>query len=273
MGLCKDPTVKKLNSLGYNMVKLPRVGIEPLDVLGMEDKSMELLGSITDVWTSTATAPVPGAPVSVSSINGEKSDSLDLAIGLKTLGDALAGLGAGISLPSLTAGFKNAKKMQFRFVNVESTSVTPFALGRFLSVGTLDMANPFVSHYFGNDDTQEYIIVDVLKSNSVSVTAQDQNGVDVAADVGALSGALSANVKVSTSSSSSSEVTFSSTGAKATFAFKIFEVVFENGRWTPQGVKADESLSFGVSVGGESTETQEAGIVLSPGGAVRLKRK
>ncbi|MEP6534567.1 MAG: hypothetical protein ABJF23_04575 [Bryobacteraceae bacterium] len=271
MGVCKDPTVKKLNSLGYNMVKLPRVGIEPLDVLGREDKSMEKLGSITDVWTSTVAAPVPGAPVSVSSINGEKTESLDLAIGLKTLGDALAGLGAGISLPSLTLGFKNARKIQFRFVNVESTSVTPFALGRFLSVGSLDMANPFVSHYFGNDETQEYIIVDVLKSNSVSVTAQDSNGVDVAADVGALSGALSANVKVNTSSASSNEITFQSTGAKATFAFKIFEVVFENGKWMPQGVKADDSLSFGVSVGGESTETGEDGIVLSPGTSIRLR--
>ena len=100
MGLCKDPTVKKLNSLGYNMVKLPRVGIEPLDVLGREDKSMERLGSITDVWTSSAATPIPGAPVAVSAINGEQSNTIDLAIGLKTLAHALAGLGARISLPS-----------------------------------------------------------------------------------------------------------------------------------------------------------------------------
>lgn len=271
MGLCKDPTVKKLNSLGYNMVKLPRAGIEPLDVLGREDKSMERLGSITDVWTSTVASPVPGAPVSVAAINGEQSDSLDLAIGLKTLADALAGLGAGISLPSLNFGFKKAKKMQFKFVNVESTSVTPFALGHFLTAGTLDMANPFVSHYFGNDDTEEYIIFDVLKSNSISVTAKDEHGIDVAADVGALSGALSANVKLKTGSAGSSEITFESIGAKATFAFKIFEVLFENNHWVPKGIKADDSLSFGVSVGGDSTETPEAGVLLTPGARVRLR--
>src|SRR5437773_1455492 len=135
MGRCKDPTVKKLNSLGYNVVKLPRVGIEPLDVLGLEHKSMERLGSITDVWTSTVAPPVPGVPVLVSAINGEKSDNLDVAIGLKMLADALAGLGAGINLPSLTFGFKKAKRVQFKFVNVESTSVTPFALGHFLTAG------------------------------------------------------------------------------------------------------------------------------------------
>ena len=267
MGLCKDPTVKKLNSLGYNMVKLPRAGIEPLDVLGREDKSMERLGSIAEVWTSTVSAPVPGPPLSVSAINGEQSNSLDLAIGLQTLAGALAGLGAGISLPSLSFGFKKAKKIQFRFVNVESTSVSPFALGRFLTAGTLDLANPFVSHYFGNDETQEYIIFEVLKSNSISVTAKDEHGVDVAADVGALSGALSANVKLKNTSAGSSEITFESSATKATFAFKIFEVLFENNHWAPQGIKADDSLSFGIS---PELEPQVEGVVLNPGARVRL---
>ncbi len=267
MGLCKDPTVKKLNSLGYNMVKLPRAGIEPLDVLGRDGKSMERLGSISDVWTSTVTTPSPGPPVSVAAINGEQSDSLDLAIGLKTLADALAGLGAGISLPSLNLGFKNAKKMQFRFVNVESTSVSPFALGHFLAAGTLDMANPFVSHYFGNEETQEYIIFEVLKSNSISVTAKDANGFDIAADAGALSGALSANVKLKPSVAGSSEITFESTAAKATFAFKIFEVLFENNRWAPQGIKADDSLSFGISA---EDGPVAAGVVLNAGARLRL---
>ena len=156
MGLCKDPVTKELNKRGYNLVKLPRVGIDPMDVLGRENDSMEKLGSIAEVWTSTAPVPLIGAPAPVAGVTGEKTSDLDAGIGLKLLADALAGLGAGLSLPSLNLAFKNAKKVQFKFINVESTSITPFALGKFLANGTLDMSNPFVSHYFGNDETQEH---------------------------------------------------------------------------------------------------------------------
>ena len=165
-----------------------------MDVLGREDGNMEKLGSIAEVWTSTVAVPAVGAPSPVAGITGEKSSDLDVGIGLKLLADALAGLGAGLSLPSLNLAFKKAKKVQFKFINVESTSVTPFGLGKFLANGTLDMSNPFVSHYFGNDETQEYIIFDVLKSDSISVAAKTETGTTVEADLGALSGALKANV-------------------------------------------------------------------------------
>lgn len=270
MGLCKDPTTQELNKRGYNMVKLPRVGIEPLDVLGREDKSLEKLGSITEIWTSTVPAPTPGAPAAVAGIEGSKTSDLDLSIGLKLLADALAGLGGGISLPALNAGFKSAKKVQFKFVNVESVSVTPFSLGKFLAKGTLDVGNPFVAHFFGNDDTEDYIIVDVLKSDSISVTGKTDKGVDVGADIGALSGALGAKVAVKASSSGTSEITFTGS-VKATFAFKVFQVMFEDGKWIPRGVGASDDLSFAATADGGSDSVFGEGILLSPGGRVRVK--
>src|SRR5690349_20305979 len=118
--ICKDPVTSELNKRGYNIVRLPRVGIDPLDVLGREGGSMEKLGAIDEVWTSTVPKPVPGAPVPAVGIEGETSSDLDLGIGLKLLSNALAGLGASIGLPSLNAGFKKARKIQFKFVNVES---------------------------------------------------------------------------------------------------------------------------------------------------------
>jgi hypothetical protein len=268
MGLCKDPVTKTLNERGYNLVKLPRVGIEPMDVLGREKGTLEKLGAIAEVWTSTGTVPSVSAPTAVAGITGEKSSDVDLGIGLKLLSNALAGLGSGISLPSLNVAFKRAKKIQFQFVNVESTSITPFALGKFLAAGTLDLSNPFAAHYFGNDETQEYIIFEVLKSDSLSVTAKTDSGTEVGADVGALSGALNANVSVKAGGTTSSEVTFKGT-VKATFAFKLFEVQFENGKWVPRGVGASDDLSFDVA--DEDESAPGGGIVLAPGGMVRLK--
>lgn len=269
MALCKDPLTKELNRRGYNLVKLPRVGIEPLDVLGREGDSIEKLGSIAEVWTSPVPVPAVGAPAPAAGIDGEKSSDLDLAIGLKLLANALAGLGAGISLPALNFAFKRARKVQFKFVNVESSSITPFALGKFLAQGTLDLANPFASHYFGNDATQEYILFDVLKSDAITVSAKADNGASIAADLGALSGALNANVKASADSASATDITFQG-AVKATFAFKAFEVIFEDGKWTPRGLEAGEGIEFGVRED-MSADPMQKGVVIAPDRLLTLK--
>jgi len=268
MALCKDPVTQDLNKRGYNLVKLPRVGIEPLDVLGLDGESMEKLGAISEVWTSPIAAPVPGAPAAAAGINGAKSSDIDVGIGLKLLSNALAGLGGGISLPSLTTAFKRARKIAFTFENVESTSISPFSLGKFLSQGTLDTANPFVSQYFGNDETQEFIIFDVLKSDSLSVTVKGESGASVDADIGALNGALNANVKTTVGTAGSSEITFKGL-TKVTFAFKVFQVIFANGKWTPQGVEANDRMSFAVDED-EATAPNPA-VVINPSRLIKLK--
>jgi len=204
----------------------------------------------------------------VAGINGSKSSDLDIAIGLKLLSDALAGLGGGISLPSLTTAFKRAKKIAFTFQNVESTSISPFSLGKFLAQGTLDTANPFVSQYFGNDETQEFIIFDVLKSDSLSVSVKGEKGASVDADVGALNGALNANVKTTIGTAGSSEITFKG-ATKVTFAFKLFQVLFENGKWTPQGVAANEGLSF--AVGEDEKPAANPAVLINPSRLLRIK--
>jgi len=267
MGLCKDPVTTELNKRGYNLVKLPRVGIDPMDVLGREDDSIEKLGSIAEVWTSTVSVPPTSSPAAVAGITGEKTSDLDVGIGLKLLADALAGLGAGLSLPSLNLAFKKAKKVQFKFINVESTSITPFALGKFLANGSLDMSNPFVSHYFGNDQTQEYIIFAVLKSDSISVAAKTETGTAVEADIGALSGALKASVSAKAGATGASEITFQGK-VQATFAFKVFQVLFENGKWVPKGVGADDDLSFAV---GADVEAAVQPAIIAPGRLLRLR--
>jgi hypothetical protein len=81
-----------------------------------------------------------------------------------------------------------------------------------------------------------------------------------------LSGALNANVSVKAGGSTSSEITFKGT-VKATFAFKLFEVSFENGKWVPRGVGASDELSFDLA----DEDGSGGSVVLAPGGMVRLK--
>lgn len=267
---CKDPAVERLNDLGYNMVKLPRAGIEPLDVLGRDGKTLNQLGSITEVWSSTQPAPVAGAPQAASAIEGSRTSNLDINIGLKLLSSALAGLGASIGLPSLSAGFQRAKRIQFQFTDVVSCAVTPFALGRYLSAGTLETSNPIVSRYFDDGETDEFILVEVLKSNAISVTTTDERGASIDADIAALQGALSSSVTAKVSGSGASTLVFTGQ-TQATFAFKAYEAVWEGAKWTLKGAPAGDALSFAAVAGEGSPVVPPApGLVLARGRGVAI---
>jgi len=270
MGACKDPALTYLNSDGYNVVRLPRVGIEPLDVLGRDGKSLEKLGSITEVWTSSVAPPQPGAPQPAANINGKKTQSLDLGIGLQLLSNALSGMGAALGLPSLQVSYQKARAVEFEFVNVVSVGVTPFGLGKFLAKGTLDLSNPAADHYFGNEETNEYIIVEVLKSDTVSVTARGESGAEVKLDIPAIQNLVGANIKVKAGATSAGQVIYQGPSA-LTFGFKVFEVLFDNGKWRMQGTQASADLAFAATAGGEEGEVAAHPVLLAPAGMIRLR--
>ena len=84
MAKCNDKSVQTLNNRGYNVVKLPRAGIEPMDILGKDSKAAEWLGPLSDVWSTTAPAPVPSTmpslEISGQVANQEQSIVLDAGL-------------------------------------------------------------------------------------------------------------------------------------------------------------------------------------------------
>jgi hypothetical protein len=245
---CKDPSITFLNKFGYNVVKLPRVGIEPLDVIG-KDSTTERLGPLAAVWKSSIPVPVPGPPQIAVDVQGQQSDKLDLSIGLKVLANALQAFGA--TVPSLDFAFTNARKVAFTFTNVTSTSVSPFEAGNFLADGDLNSKNPIVERYFLDTDgngAQAYLIFDVLKSDSISVSATNDKGVSVKVDVPSIQSVIGANVGVTTADSSSSTLTFQGK-TPVTFGFKAMEINFSNGSWKLEDAAADGGLAFSVGAG------------------------
>ena len=262
----KDPSVTFLNKFGYNVVKLPRVGIEPLDLIGMDETS-QWLGPLSAVWNSTVPVPQPSAPRRAAPVNGQKTDQLDLSFGLKILGNALAAFGA--SVPSLDVAFKRARKVQFSYSNVTSTVVAPLEAGNYLAGGTLNTENPVVKHYFMEPDSQAFLILDVLKSDSITVIATDEHGTEVGVDVPAIQGIVGAGVRLTPGGASNSSVTFS--GAEpATFGFIVDEIQFEAGKWSLSGAAPDGALAFATgSPGGQTTGTASP-ILLGTGCRVRI---
>jgi hypothetical protein len=265
MGICKDPSLTFLNKFGYNVVRLPRAGIEPMLVLG-KGTSLEMLGKLSTVWKTSAGEPTVGTPQPVGDLNGKQSDKLELSIGLKILANALKGLGA--TVPSLDFAFTRARKIQFTYTNVTSTSVAPLEAGNYLAAGDLNTANSLVEGYFLGEDGHAFLIVDVLKSDTISVTASAEDGSDVKLDVPAIQGVVGASVGVKSGNASDSTIEFKGPSA-ITFGFKVFAISFEDGRWRLRGVKAGQDLAFAFDPN-EGTEDASDAVLFTTTGLVNF---
>jgi hypothetical protein len=262
MGLCKDPTLTFLNKFGYNVVRLPRTGIEPLDVLG-RDASLEKLGTLSELLESPATPPAPQGPLSVSDLNGKQTDDLDIAIGLKILADFLGGLASAAGLPSLKLAFKRARSIQFTFTNVVSFTINQAKIGEYLQQARLK-ENPVNDRFFLNEDTEEFVLFDVLKSDSLTVQAKAEGSAGVELDIPAIQGAVGATVEVKKGSSSQSEIVFKGP-QQVTFGFKCFRLEFINGKWRVTGAKAGQDLAFALG------DEEDDPVLIDPGARVAIK--
>jgi hypothetical protein len=257
---CEDPSLTYLNRFGYNVVKLPRVGIEPLLVLG-RDRSLTPLGSLDRVWKSTSPKPEPGNPARAAIVEGQSTSKLDLSVGLKILSGALAAF--GVSTPSLELAFKKAKKVQFRFTNVWAVGIPPFEIGQYLASGDLDLANPVVAQFFDDENSTGYIVTEVLKSDTVSMTASDGSGVDLGIDVPAIATVVGGSVKVAAASDGSAAVDFQGKEL-VTFGFVAMEIAYTEGHWGVRGVEPSQDMAFGLPAGAAGA------VIFNPGGLVRL---
>lgn len=262
----KDPSITFLNKFGYNVIKLPRVGIEPMDVIG-RDNTTQLLGPLRSVWKSSVPEPPPSPPRVASQIVGQQTDALDVKFGLKVLANALAAFGA--SMPSLDVAYNRARKVQFSYTNVTSTAVAPFDAGNYLTGGTLNSDNPVVRHYFTDEDTQAFLILDVLKSDSITVTSTDEHGVAVGVDVPAIQEVVGVNVGVKSSSAANNTLTF--VGKEpVSFGFAVAEIDFDGVRWSLSGAAASGSMAFAAAAAGGAGGAEAGPILLGSGCRVQL---
>ncbi len=252
----KDPSITFLNKFGYNVIKLPRTGIEPMDLIG-RDQVTQWLGPIRSVWEGDPKdpEPMPGPPHPASAVNGQRTDALEISLGLSVLANALAAFGA--SMPSLNAAYKSAHSVQFAYTNVTSTSVSTLLAGNYLASGKLRTDNPVVKNYLYSDKSMAFLIIEVLKSNSITVSATGSNGEDVGISLPAVQGLVGAKIDVKPSNTSNSTITF--TGPEAvTFGFSVQQIARDGENWTLHGAAPSADIAFAGPGFGAVQESDEA---------------
>jgi hypothetical protein len=262
----KDPSITYLNNLGFNVVKLPRAGIEPMDVVG-RDETNQWLGPLRAVWQSSIAEPTLEPPRPAVEVAGKRTDSLNLGVGLKVLSNALAAFGA--TVPSLDFAYKRARSVQFSYTDVTLTSVSPFAAGDYLSEGTLHTQSPVVAHYFQDPESQAFLITSVLKSTSITVSASDEHGVGVTVDVPAIQELLGANVSVSTAATGTNDLTFKGI-TPITFGFSVNEIEYDGTRWSIHGVEPSGENAFGIESGTQRAIPEPPKVLLGSACLLRI---
>lgn len=242
MALCRDKSLSFLNDKGYNVVRLPRGGIEPLDLLGRDDGAMEWLGHLETLWQSPLPLPKTLAPQPAADIEGKRTDSLGLDVGLSLLKGVLSIFNAGAGLD---AAYSQASSLEFTYTNVTAHRVAALDIGAYLARGTTDRDNPVIRRYFLGDKAEGFVLTEVLKSDQLKVTARSDRGESLKVDVDQISATLGAHAGVKVSQSTENAVVYAG-NTPVTFAFRLLRIAFADGRWETRGAKASGALSFDI---------------------------
>jgi hypothetical protein len=262
---CNDPLVAALKDVGYNVVRLPRADIAPLQILVRRRSNLDFLGTL-DKLILGVEAPRPKLDEPVTSVKGQstRTGALDANLGLGILGSIIAGM-TGKSI-GLEAGYKNSSALSFEFLDGRRDAISIDELDRFLTAGRLDSGSRHLSRLVESD--RIYVVTATLKSNKILVNSHRADGTTASADIPLIKGVLAGTVKVGTQGESSSALTYE--GEKPLiFGFQATRILFRRGEYdglevVDPGTLAMRSLDqTGPAVGeGPATDADSRLVVL-----------
>lgn len=126
---CRDRATTYLQRFGYNVVRHPREGIAPLDVIGHQRGTVSVLGRLDQLIADPGELPPVVTDEVAADINGQTTDELHVGIGMPLLKAVLSGFGAG---SGINAALEGTRTLQFVFDGVRSDHVTPLHVARFM---------------------------------------------------------------------------------------------------------------------------------------------
>jgi hypothetical protein len=225
---CKDPSLIYLKNFGYNVVRLPRTDIAPLQLFSKKKNSLEPLGDLLSLLNAGASVNLPQIKKDekMSEISGHRTGKLGLDIGLSILGNILGAMAE--DKVGIDAAYKNASELTFEFKDVLGDSVEIVKLDQFLNDAG---ANPFSKHVLKmlNDD-EVYLITSVIKSKAILVDAFKSNNGDLNLDASLISKILSPKINATIESSNKAQVTYNGEN-NLVFGFKAIRLIYENGKY------------------------------------------
>ncbi|WP_316738369.1 S8 family peptidase [Pedobacter aquatilis] len=268
---CSDQSLKYLKEFGYNVVRLPRADIQPLQLFMKKGKILEPIGELADLLISGGNISLPSVKVNepTANISGQRTGNLDAGVGLSILSNLIGAMGGGKI--GLEAQYNKASKIVFQFEDVLTDSVPIIQLDKFLTDAGPD---PFSKHILKLlNDGEIYIISSVIKSRKFSTEAQDSKGAKLNIDATAVKEILGPKVGVNASSSGTSAISFEGS-TELVFGFKAIQLIYEEGKYLAFKPVKDGGLA--ANLDGTESQKPEPALLLNnqmvdylPAGATR----
>ena len=224
---CGDPYLKELRSKGYNVVRLPKADIRPLQLLAKRGDTLDRIGELATVLP-VAQVPLPPvtADTPVASLSGVHSGEFSLGFGLSILGSIIGAMGG--SKLGLDVTYKNAKSVTFEFLDVLENRIEIAKLDQYLAGADVSPFSAYVAKLLEAD--QLFLTTATVRSNKFAVESKGSGNTGVDVSVPEIKGVVGGNVKVGGGSDRSSKVTFEGP-LPLVFGFQAVRLFYEKGRY------------------------------------------
>lgn len=217
-----------LAGYGYNLVALPKEGIAPLLLLYKNKRDVSSSGNNIDKLFALADSPPPIVSKNNATLNLQQNStvSFDGKAGVDFLDWLLQKLKMGKLSGNINADHINS--LQISYQNVFEDNVSLLELDNFIS-GSEPKVDQFNTFKEKLKDSELFVINSVLKSNSFSVSAQNENGqkIDLEATI---KGIVDADVNVARSKKDEVLLEYKN-ATPIVFAFKAQKIIYDHKKW------------------------------------------
>jgi hypothetical protein len=222
-----DPILTLLKDFSYNVVRLPRTGIRPLQILEKQGNDLVVLGEVLDLFEAGSVAlPAIGADEQATFINGKRSRNLSISVGLSLLGGIIGAM-TGTKV-KLDVGYKKASALAFEFHDVKVNQVNQLQLSKFLTAARIDESVGPPAKLLDADKL--YLITNTIKSRKFTAEALKEDGMSVEVDVPIIKSVLGGAVGVKPEGTSNSKITYEG-DVPLVFGFQAARMEFDKGKF------------------------------------------
>jgi hypothetical protein len=226
---CNDPFLTYLKYFGYNVIRLPKTDVKPLQVLSRNGKDLNRLGDLTALLISGTNIHPPPIKENAraANISGQRTGDLSIGVGLSIIGSIIGAMGG--SKLGLDVKYEQAKTAAFEFQDVFEDKIEMIELDKYLADADVSPFSRYVAELLEADEL--YVTTATIKSTKFTVEAKKSGGAALDVSIPEIQGIVGGNVKASGASKVTAKVTYESS-VPLVFGFQAVRLFYDQGRYT-----------------------------------------
>ena len=224
---CKDKSITYLKSCGYNVIRVPKADIQPLQIFVSERGILKPLGQLSTIL-NPGEIPLPSVKQDqvMAGIKGKRTNDLSIGVGISILGNIIGAMGG--SKLGLESKFSKARTIAFEFVDVLEDSIEIAKLDQYLANADVNPHSRQLAQLLEADEI--FVTTATIKSNKFTIEVKKKNNVDAGVTVPEIKEVVGGNVEVKTSADAENKIAFEGK-VPLGFGFQAVQLIYEDGQY------------------------------------------